>query len=203
MQTNCQKKNLFLIPSSLYKQIQRTTFYKFVKCLLLFEGVITDKIHARDATESSRPRWIVFQAFPVVFAKFTMIPKPWHCRHMCGGPDGYRQSPLHQDASIWPKTIDLTGTGSKTRNPVLLLRFLSLQFFINSQAGQCEGVPDTVKYTDTETPKQNREIVSSCCATVTAQSFFGVSSPNKPNQLPAASLNSSPCSAAVCTQNPI
>lgn len=30
-----------------------------------------------------------------------------------------------------------------------------------------------VRYTDTETPKQNREIVSSRCATVTAQSFFG------------------------------
>lgn len=46
MHTNCQKKkNLFLIPSSLYKQIQRTTFYKFVKRLLLFEGVIRDKIH--------------------------------------------------------------------------------------------------------------------------------------------------------------
>lgn len=64
--------------------------------------------------------------------------------------------------------------------------FLSLQFFINSQAGQCEGILNTVKNTDTETPKQNREIVSSRCATVTAQSFFGVSSLNKPNQLPAS-----------------
>lgn len=38
---------LFLICSSLYKQIQRTTFYKSVKCLLLFEGVIIDKIHLK------------------------------------------------------------------------------------------------------------------------------------------------------------
>lgn len=44
----------------------------------------------------------------------------------------------------------------------------------NSQAEQCEGVLDTVKYTDTETPEQKREIVSSRCATVTVQSFFGV-----------------------------
>lgn len=79
----------------------------------------------------------------------------------------------------------------------------SYNFFFNSQAGQREGVRDTVKYTDTETPKLNREIVSSRCATVTTQSFFGVSSPNKPNQLPAASLSSSPCSAAVCKQSPI
>lgn len=57
--------------------------------------------------------------------------------------------------------------------------------------GQCEGILDTVKYTDTDTPKQNREIVSSCCATVTAQSFFGVSNPNKPkgsSGLPAQQL---------------
>lgn len=114
---------------------------------------------------------------PIVFVKFTIIQKPWHCRHMCCGPDGYRQSPLHQDASIWPKATDLTGTSSKKRNLVLFLHFRSLQFFINSQAGQCEGVLDTVIYTDRETPKQNREIVSSRCATVAAQSFFGVSSP--------------------------
>lgn len=66
----------------------------------------------------------------VVF-KVTFIPKPWHCRHMCWGPDGYRQCPLHQDASIWPKTTDLVGTGSKKRNLVLSLRFLSVQFLIN------------------------------------------------------------------------
>lgn len=75
----------------------------------------------------------------------------------------------------------------------------------NSSSIQCQGVLYTVKYTDTETPKQNREIVSSCCATVTVQSFFGVSSPNKQNQLLTALflLNSSLCSAAVCTQSPI
>lgn len=52
--------------------------------------------------------------------------------------------------------------------------FLSVRFLIILQAGRCEGEPDTVKYTDTETPKQKREIVSSRCATVTVQSFFGV-----------------------------
>ncbi len=52
-------------------------------------------------------------------------------------------SPLHQDASIWPKKTNLTETGSKMGNLVL-----SVQFIINSQADQCEGVLDTVKYTD-------------------------------------------------------
>ena len=70
---------------------------------------------------------------------------------------------------IEPNTTDLTGNSSKKRNLVLLLYFLSLQFFINSQAGQCEGVLDTVIYTDTDTPKQKREIVSSRIATVAAQ----------------------------------
>lgn len=70
---------------------------------------------------------------------------------------------------------DLFGTISKMWNvgafcPI----FLSVQCIINLQAGQCEGGLDTVKYTDTETPKQKREIVSSCCATATIQSFFGV-----------------------------
>lgn len=74
---------------------------------------------------------------------------------------------------------------------MLSLRFLSVQFFINSQEGQCEGVLDTVKYTDTETPKQKREIVSSRCATVTVQSFFGVVQSKKiktePSLLPVCS----------------
>lgn len=52
--------------------------------------------------------------------------------------------------------------------------FFSVRFLIVLQAGHCEGELDTVKYTDTETPKQKREIVSSRCATVTVQSFFGV-----------------------------
>ena len=67
----------------------------------------------------------------------------------------------------------LLAPAQRRETPVRSLRFLSGRLFINSQAGRCEGVRDTVKYTDTETPKQNREIVSSRCATVTAQSFFG------------------------------
>lgn len=52
--------------------------------------------------------------------------------------------------------------------------FFSVRFLIILLAGHCEGELDAVKYTDTETPKQKREIVSSRCATVTVQSFFGV-----------------------------
>lgn len=123
-----------------------------------------------------------------MFVKFTIVQKPWHCRHMCCGPDGYRRSPLHQDAPIWPKAADLAGTVSKQRNLVVFLRFCPLQFFNNSQACHREVVPDTVIYTDTEIPKQNRGIVSSRCATVAIQSFFGLLNPNKPNTF---QLNSS------------
>lgn len=61
---------------------------------------------------------------------------------------------------------------------MLLLRFffsLLVHFVINSQAGQREGVPDTVgKHRHRKHPNRKREIVSSRCATVTVQSFFGV-----------------------------
>lgn len=62
----------------------------------------------------------------------------------------------------------------KERKPGAFAAFFSLYNSSSTRRqGQCEGVLDTVKCTDTETPKQNREIVSSRCATVTAQSFFG------------------------------
>lgn len=108
-----------------------------------------------------------------MFANFTIIPKPWHCRHMCGGPDGYRQSPLHQDALIWPKTTDLTGTGSKTRNPALLLRFLSLQFFINSQAGQCRHC-QIHRHRNTQT--EQRDCLLSLCYCDRSVILWGVQS---------------------------
>lgn len=77
-----------------------------------------------------------FQAFPPLCLLSLQLSQSLGNAGTCAeGPDGYRQSPLHQDASIWPKTTDLAGTGSKGEKTwCFCCVFLSLQFFINSQA---------------------------------------------------------------------
>ena len=97
------------------------------------------------------------------------------------GQMGYRQSPLHPDASLGLNTADLTGTGSKEWNLVRLLPLLSSRLHQLAGKVSVKACSTLVIYTDTDTPEQNREIVSSRCATVATQSFFGVSSPNKSN----------------------
>lgn len=80
---------------------------------------------------------MVFSGFPLLCFEFYNCPQSLGTAGTCaGGPDGYRQSPLHQDASIWPKKTDLIGTDSKRRNPVLLLRFFSLGTFRDQFAGR-------------------------------------------------------------------
>jgi len=71
---------------------------------------------------------------PLGFVNFKIIPKPWQRSHMCRGPDGYRRSPLHQDASIGPKDDGSFWHRLKEKNPAAFAAF-SLFTILHRLAG--------------------------------------------------------------------
>lgn len=124
---------------------------------------------------------MVFSGCPLLCFEFCNCPQSLGTAGTCaGGPDGYRQSPLHQDASIWPKKTDLTGTDSKRRNPVLLLRFF-LSWYISLSIRRQVSVKayqTLSENTDTETPEQKKgDCLLSLCYCDRSVILWG---PNKP-----------------------
>lgn len=80
--------------------------------MLLFEDVIRDKIHLEMPQNWTDPDKIVFSGAPSLFLCLQLSQSLGTAGTCAEGQMG-TDSPLHQDASIWPKKTDLTETGSK------------------------------------------------------------------------------------------
>lgn len=142
------------------------------------------EIKYTNATESNRPRWIILSGFPSLCLSL-------HLSQSLGTAGTCAEGQMGTDRAHCIRMPQFGQRRQILLAPAQRRETWCFRCVFNSQEGQCEGVLDTVKYTGTETPKQKREIVSSRCATVTVQSFFGVVQSKKiktePSLLPVCS----------------